>query len=159
RGIYDIAVLFDPTKGDAVATGWKPTAPQAVWNGKVVYSFGPSAGQPRQQFHSEQPWADDSALSRGFLVAVNSMTDSKYNSNRVLAAETVMMMKEKIIDSYGEVRYVIGNGCSGGSIGQLTVASIFPGLLDGIQPTCTYPDAETTGIEVGDCALLVNFFD
>jgi hypothetical protein len=68
------------------------------------------------------------------------------------------MMKEKIIDSYGEVRYVMGNGCSGGSINQLTTASIFPGLLDGIQPTCTYPDSETTAIEVSDCALLVNFY-
>ena len=157
-GIYDIAVLFDPTKAD-VKTGWKPVAPQAGWNGKVVYSFGASAGQPRLQFHSEQSWADDSALSRGFLVAVNSMTDSLYNSNHITATETVMMMKEKIIDSFGEVRYVLGNGCSGGSIGQLTAASIFPGLLDGIQPTCTYPDAETTGIEVADCALLVNFFN
>jgi hypothetical protein len=158
RGIYDIAVLFDPTKAD-VKTGWNPVAPQAGWNGKVVYSFGASAGQPRLQFHSEQSWADDSALSRGFLVAVNSLTDSLYNSNHITATETVMMMKEKIIDSFGEVRYVLGNGCSGGSIGQLTVASIFPGLLDGIQPTCTYPDAETTGLEVADCTLLVNFYN
>jgi hypothetical protein len=74
-------------------------------------------------------------------------------------SETVMMMKEKIIDSYGEIRYTIGNGCSGGSINQLTTASIFPGLLDGIQPTCTYPDSETTGIEVADCTLLVNFYN
>src|SRR5262245_25757971 len=70
-----------------------------------------------------------------------------------------MMMKEKIIDGYGEVRYVIGNGCSGGSINQLTTASIYPGLLDGIQPTCTYPDSETTGIEVSDCSLLVRFYN
>lgn len=158
RGIYDIAVLFDPTRDDVTA-GWRPYAPQAGWNGKVVYSFGASSGQPRRQFHSEQRWADDSALSRGFLVAINSMTDSLFNSNRVVTAETTMMMKEKIIDTYGEVRYVIGNGCSGGSINQLTVASIYPGLLDGIQPTCTYSDAETTGIEVADCALLVNFYN
>lgn len=157
RGIYDIAVLFDPTKAD-VKTGWKPVAPQAGWNGKVLYAFGASSGQPRQQFHSEVAWADDNALSRGFLVAVNSMTDSLFNDNRVLMTETVMMMKEKIIDSYGEVRYVMGNGCSGGSINQLTTASIFPGLLDGIQPSCTYPDSETTGLEVSDCALLVNFY-
>ncbi|HSR97967.1 MAG TPA: DUF6351 family protein, partial [Kofleriaceae bacterium] len=48
RGIYDIAVLFDP-KADPVATGWKPFAPQKGWNGKVVYSFGANSGQPRQQ--------------------------------------------------------------------------------------------------------------
>ena len=163
RGIYDIAVLFDPTKDD-VKAGWKPYAPQAGWNGKVLYAFGASSGQPRQQFHSEVSWADATittnaaALGKGYLVAVNSMTDSLYNSNRVLMSETVLMMKEKIIDTYGEVRFVMGNGCSGGSINQLTTASIYPGLLDGIQPTCTYPDSETTGLEVIDCTLLVNFY-
>jgi len=158
RGIYEIAVLFDP-KADDPKTGWKPFARQPGWNGKVVYSFGASSGQPRRQFRSEQSWADDVALSGGFLVAINSMTDSLYNANRVSMSETVMMMKEKITKSYGEITYTIGNGCSGGSINQLTTASIFPGLLDGIQPTCTYPDSETTGIEVADCALLVDFYN
>jgi len=158
RGIYDIAVLFDPSKDDP-QVGWKATAPQAAWNHKVVYSFGASTGQPRRQFRSEQSWDDDSALSRGFLVADNSMTDSLYNSNRVLMSETVMMMKEKIGDSYGEIKYMISNGCSGGSLNQLTAASIYPGLIDGVQPTCTYPDSESTATEVADCALLVYFYD
>ena len=153
RGIYDIAVLFDPAKD------WKPYAPQAGWNGKLVYTFGASTGQPRRQYRSEQSWVDDNALSRGFMVALNSMTDSLYNSNRVAMTETLMMMKEHIIDTYGEVRYTMGNGCSGGSINQNTAASFFPGLTDGIQPTCTYPDSETTGIEVGDCQLLVTYYN
>jgi hypothetical protein len=152
RGIYDIVVLFDPTKP------WTALAPQTQWNGKVVYSFGASTGQPRLQFRTEQNWADDSALSRGFMVVDNSLTDSLYNSNRVLVAETVMMMKEHIVDSYGEIKYTMGNGCSGGSIQQNTVASIFPGLLDGIQPSCDYPDSITTGVEVIDCVLLVNLY-
>ena len=53
RGIYDIAVLFDPAKP------WTALAPQAQWNGKVVYTFGASTGQPRLQFRTEQNWADD----------------------------------------------------------------------------------------------------
>ncbi|MBC7514748.1 MAG: hypothetical protein H7234_09990 [Herminiimonas sp.] len=153
RGIYDIAVLFDPAKD------WKPYAPQAGWNGKVVYTFGASTGQPRKQYRSEQSWVDDSALSRGFMVALNSLTDSLYNSNRVMMSETVMMMKEHIIDAYGPIRYTIGNGCSGGSINQLTNATIAPGLVDGIQPSCTYPDSQTTGLEVSDCQLLVNVYN
>ena len=36
--------------------------------------------------------------------------------------------------------------------------SIFPGLLDGIQPSCNYPDSITTGMEVLDCVLLVNAY-
>src|SRR4051812_2530967 len=152
RGIYDIAVLFDPAKP------WTALAPQAQWNGKVVYTFGASTGQPRLQFRTEQNWADDQALSRGFMVVDNSLTDSLYNSNRTLVAETTMMMKEHIVDAYGEVRFVMGNGCSGGSIQQNTVASIYPGLLDGIQPSCDFPDSITTGMEVLDCVLLVNFY-
>src|SRR5467141_2241474 len=152
RGIYDIAVLFDP------ASPWSALSPQAQWNGKVVYTFGASTGQPRLQFRSEQNWADDAALSRGFMVADNSLTDSLYNSNRVLNAETLMMMKEHIVDTYGEIRYTVGNGCSGGSIQQNTAASIFPGLLDGIQPGCDFSDSITTGLEVTDCVLLVNFY-
>jgi hypothetical protein len=154
RGIYDIAVLFDPTS----VTPWTALSPQPQWNGKVIYSFGASTGQPRLQFRSEQNWADDTALSRGFMVVDNSLTDSLYNSNRVLNAETLMMMKEHIVDAYGEIRYTLGNGCSGGSIQQNTAASIFPGLLDGIQPSCDFPDSITTGLEVTDCVLLVNFY-
>ena len=152
RGIYDIAVLFDPSKP------WSALSPQAQWNGKVVYTFGASTGQPRLQFRTEQNWADDAALSRGFMVVDNSLTDSLYNSNRVLNAETLMMMKEHIADTYGEITYTLGNGCSGGSIQQNTAASIYPGLLDGIQPSCDFPDSITTGLEVADCVLLVNFY-
>src|SRR5712671_1000901 len=161
RGIYDIAVLFDPTK-----PAWTPTAPQPQWNSKLLYTFGASTGQPRLQFRSEQNWViagitgtnDDSALRLGFMVADNSLTDSLFNSNRVLNAETLMMMKEHIVDTYGELKYTLGNGCSGGSIQQNTAASIFPGLLDGIQPGCDFSDSITTGLEVTDCVLLVNFY-
>lgn len=152
RGIYDIAVLFDPTKP------WTALAPQPQWNGKVIYSFGASTGQPRLQNRSSQNWADNSALSRGFMVVDNSLNDSSRSSNRVLNAETLMMMKEHIVDTYGEIKYTLGNGCSGGSIGQNTAASIYPGLLDGMQPSCDYPDSVTTGLEVIDCVLLVNAY-
>jgi hypothetical protein len=152
RGIYDIAVLFDTTKS------WTATAPQVQWNGKVLYSFGASTGQPRLQFRSEQNWADNDALSRGFIVVDNSLTDSLYNSNRILTSETAMMMKEYIIDNYGEIKYVMGNGGSGGAIGQNTTASTLPGLLDGIQPSFNFPDSITCATEVSDCVLLANAY-
>lgn len=153
RGIYDIAVLFDP------ARPWTGVAPQPQWNGKLYYQFGASTGQPRRQIRPAGTWTDDRALSRGFMVAANSMTDSLQNSNRVLMAETVMMMKEHIADTYGPIRFTIGNGCSGGSINSNMNASIAPGQLDGITISCTYPDSETTGIEVGDCVVLVEAYE
>ena len=148
RGIYDIAVLFDPAAN----------APRA-WNGKVYYSFGASTGQPRRQVRPATAWTSvEEQLKRGWLVVQNSMTDSARNSNRVMMSETVMMMKEHIADTYGSIRYTLGTGCSGGSINSNMNASINPGLLDGVITSCTYPDSETTSMEVGDCTLLVDAY-
>lgn len=153
RGIYDIVVLYDPGKD------WAPTAPQAQWNRKIYYSFGSSTGQPRRQSRTTVNWATLGAqLGMGYLVVQNSMTDSSRNSNRVLMSETTMMMKEHIIDTYGTVKYTLGTGCSGGSINSNMNLSIMPGILDGVITTCTYPDSETTSLEVGDCTLLVEAY-
>jgi hypothetical protein len=153
RGIYDVAVLFDPGKT------WSANAPQAGWNRKIYYSFGSSTGQPRRQARTTINWSGlEEQLKRGYLVAQNSMTDSSRNSNRVMMAETTMMMKEHIIDTYGQVKYTLGTGCSGGSINSNLNLSIMPGVLDGVITICTYPDSETTSMEVGDCTLLVEAY-
>ncbi len=154
RGIYDIAVLWNP------AQPWNAVAPQSQWNGKVFYSFGSSTGQPRRQSRpTATNWSNnEEQLKRGWLVVSNSMTDSVRNSNRVMMSETVMMMKEHISDTYGLVRYTLGTGCSGGSINANMNLSIFPGLLDGIVTSCTYPDSETTTLEVSDCVLLAEAY-
>lgn len=153
RGIYDIAVLTHP------AQPWTAVAPQSTWNGKVWYAFGSSTGQPRRQIRPQGSWTSAEAqLQRGYIYATNSMSDSARNSNRVLMSETTMMMKELIGDTYGPIKFTIGAGCSGGSINSNMNASINPGILDGVVTTCTYPDSETTGLEVGDCVLLVEAY-
>ena len=151
RAIYDFAVLFDPQPPEGLQ-------PLAGWNHKVLWSFGGGSGTPYKQFAPNSPWQIDYALARGYLVAVSAHTDQALNSNHVVAAETVMMGKERITERYGEILWTIGSGCSGGSIMQLQLASLYPGLLDGIQPACTYPDSYSTGMEVGDCVLLGNYF-
>jgi len=152
RGIYDIAVLFDPAKP------WTANDPQPQWAGKLVYQFGASTGQPRRQRRQANAWTNEVALRRGYMVVGNSMTDSSRNSNRVSMTETTMMMKELIAEQYGTIKFTLGTGCSGGSINSNQNASIAPGQLDGVLIYCTYPDAETTGIEVGDCLLLVEAY-
>jgi hypothetical protein len=153
RGVYDIAVLTNPD------LPWTAVAPQSNWNGKVWYSFGSSTGQPRRQIRPQAAWTSaEEQLKRGYMFATNSMSDSARNSNRVLMSETTMMMKEHIGDSYGPIKFTIGTGCSGGSINSNMNASINPGILDGVVTSCTYPDSETTGLEVGDCVLLVEAY-
>jgi hypothetical protein len=151
RGIYRIAVLFDPTKG------WEPWAAQAGWNHKLFYPYGASCGTIHSQ-SSAQNVQNDVALSRGFMVATSSMNVLGNNCNDVTSAESVLMLKERIVDRYGEIRYTMANGCSGGSIGQQMTNNAYPGLVQGIQPNCTYEDNTTTGNEVQDCHLLFHYF-
>ncbi len=151
RGIYRIAVLFDPTKR------WEPWAPQAGWNHKLFYPYGASCGTIHSQSDA-QDVQNDLALSRGFMVATSSMNVLGNNCNDVTSAESVLMLKERIVDRYGEIRYTMANGCSGGSIGQHMTNNAYPGLLQGIQPNCSYEDNTTTGNEVEDCHLLFDYF-
>jgi hypothetical protein len=151
RTIYTLVSLFDPRDAN---TPWEP--PRG-WNGKLVWQFGPSASASRFQSSPARSLFDQSGgqgLRRGFMVATASLTDGGTNDNNVLAAETVMMVKELITKRYGEIRYTIGDGCSGGSIKQNDIASAYPGLIDGIQPQCTYADALTPFIEIPDCGAL-----
>jgi uncharacterized tannase-like protein DUF6351 len=156
RTIYTLVSPFDPRDAN---TPWQP--PKG-WNGKLVWQFGASASHSRFQSSPARSLFDSSGgigLQRGYMVATSSLTDHGTNSNDVLGAETIMMVKELITERYGEIRYTIGDGCSGGSIKQLAIASAYPHLIDGLQPQCTYADALTPFIEIPDCAdLQANYY-
>jgi Tannase-like family of unknown function (DUF6351) len=151
RGIYDVAVLSDPSGS------WAPWAPQASWNHKLLWPFGASAAVHHSN-GSPSGVLIDMALSRGFIVADNSLNVHGQNSNDVVSAEAMMMLKEHIAETYGSIRYTIGQGCSGGSIEQYALAATYPGLIDGIQPNCSYQDGLTTLQEVNDCYLVTHYF-
>lgn len=151
RGIYSVAVLFDPSQP------FEPWAPQAGWNGKLFYPFGASCGTNYNQ-GSEQSVLDDRALSQGFAVATTSLNELGHHCDTVKSAESVMMLKEHIVEDFGEIRYTFGEGLSGGSIGQLQVANAYPGLLQGLIPGLTYPDVWTTAMDVADCYLLEQYY-
>lgn len=151
RGIYQVAVLFDP------ARGWTPWAPQPGWNRKVVWPFG-GGSAPHHVTDLPVNVLDDTTLARGYLLASSGLNVHGSNANENVSAEAVAMLKEHVIETYGEIRYTIGAGCSGGSIQQYVLAEEYPGLLDGILPNCSYPDLWTTSTEVTDCGLLVRYF-
>jgi hypothetical protein len=139
RGVYDIAAL---------ATGW---------NHKLVVPFGGGAA-PHHSQDLPLPILDDSVLSRGFMIATSGLDIQGQNANGTVSAESVLMLKEHIIERYGQIRYTIGAGCSGGAIQQQLIAATYPGLLNGIQPNCSFTDVWTTGTEVVDCHLLLHYF-
>jgi hypothetical protein len=150
RAIYQLVTFFDPRVPSA------PWQPQKGWNGKLLWRFGASASVSRFQSPPATSVFLDRALRRGFMVASSSLTDHGTNSNDTLGAETMSMVKEHIAETYGPIRYTIGDGCSGGSIMQHSISGAYPGLLQGIQPNCSFQDTQTTFIEIADCGVLQN---
>jgi hypothetical protein len=150
RAMYQLVTFYDPTKAIA------PWAPQLGWNGKLLWKMGASASVSRFQTAPGTGVFDDKALRRGFMVASSSFTDHGTNSNDTFGAEVMLMIKEHIAENFGPIRYTIGDGCSGGSIMQHSISGAYPGLLNAIQPNCSYPDTFSTGIEIFDCGILQN---
>ena len=150
RAIYQLVTFYDPTRTQV------PWAPQRGWNGKLLWRMGASASVSRFQTAPGTSVFNDNALRRGFMVASSSFTDHGTNSNDTFGAEMMVMVKEHIAENYGPIRYTIGDGCSGGSIMQHSISGAYPGLLNAIQPNCSYPDTMTTFIEIADCGVLQN---
>jgi hypothetical protein len=149
RGIHELAVLF------AADQPWQPWQPQSQWAGKVLIKYG---GGTSQRYVQGMPGSvlDEQALAMGYLVASSSMLVNGQHSNFVTAAETTMMLKEHIIESYGEIQFTIGEGGSGGALLQHLVADAYPGLLDGLRPTQDWQDSVSGAYrEFADSGLLM----
>ena len=156
RAIYQTAILHDPA-GPAPS----PLSPPAAWNGRLVYTYGGGCEAGFFQGTSTGRVLRDNLLSKGYAVASSTLNvNSQGGCNDVLSAETTMMVKEHFIETYGEPRYTIGNGGSGGAMQQLLIAGAYPGLLDGIMPTLTFSDAVTYFMDTQECSLpLRNFLN
>ncbi len=147
RGLYAIAYLHDPALG-----GPDPAAPQAGWNGKLYYPFGASCNTNHTQ--GTMPGVmTQSRLQQGWAIATGSLNVLGHHCNPVLSAETTMMVKERVIEQLGPIRYTMATGGSGGAIGQLQVSNAYPGLVNGLMPGSMFPDVWSTAIEVADCVL------
>ncbi|EPX62736.1 hypothetical protein D187_008924 [Cystobacter fuscus DSM 2262] len=157
RGIYSFAFISDPKQQ---AT---PAQPPVGWNGALFYIFqGGALPQHRQGPVIASPQADVLAipqLAKGYATAASSLTIFGQNTNSVVSAETLMMVKEKVAESIGEIQFTLSMGGSGGSIQQNLIVNAYPGLIDGINPSATYADVWSTNTEVQDCSLLVRYFD
>lgn len=150
RSIYRIAILDEPGQS---AEEWRPGQ---GWNGKLAVSFGGGSGTQYNQGTNQATAAlNDLYLSRGFAFMVATELVNQLHSNAVLQGETLMMLKEYFIERYGVPKWTVGNGGSGGAIQQLVITQMYPGLLDGLQPTLSYPDSS---LHTADCGLLQNFW-
>lgn len=161
RGIYEFAILTTP--GATAVPGDRPIG----WNGKLFYLFFGGMQPQYRQGVTQPPYLpevfytvmDDRLLSKGYAVAKGSLNVFANNTNSVVSAETVTMVKERIIKEFGEIRFTLSSGDSGGSMQQHMIANAYPGILDGIIPGASFADSWTLNAEVQDCSLLQRYFD
>ncbi|MDP1932874.1 MAG: DUF6351 family protein [Gammaproteobacteria bacterium] len=149
RAIYQIAMLHDPATPAPTAH-----APSVAWNDRVVYTFGGGCQPGFFQATSTGGVLRDSMLAEGYAVVSSTLNvNNTGGCNDVISAETAMMVKEHFIENYGEPVYTIGNGGSGGAMQQLLIAGAYPGILDGIIPSMTFPDAVSYMTDSEECAM------
>ncbi|MBV9039596.1 MAG: hypothetical protein JOZ68_01220 [Acidimicrobiia bacterium] len=162
RDRYRIETLYQPGQP------WSPWDPQPQWDHKLLLTHGSSCHTSYGP--TDPPWGNGAltgtpgmedistvALGRGFTVASTALDNSDADCSPVLQAESIMMAKEHITESYGELRYTVGEGCSGGSLAEQWMANAYPGLYQGLIATCTFPDADSTAQQILDYALLANY--
>jgi hypothetical protein len=155
RDQYQIAVLFQPGKS------WKAVAPQRQFNRKLLITHGFACGVD-YQVGTAPPvlgGAADTALARGFATMSHALDHTGHNCNLVTEAESLVMAKEHLVERYGTLRYTIGTGCSGGSLAQQWIANAYPGVYQGILPTCSFPDAWSTATQFLDYHLTLHYLD
>jgi hypothetical protein len=172
RDQYKIAVLFQPDQP------WSATEPQPQFNHKLLITHGVACGVDYQTGGApsvtsynpadltgsgmipSQLVADsvEYALGTGYAVMSTALDYSGHNCNVALQAESLMMAKERLIEQYGTLRYTIGTGCSGGSLAQQWIANAYPGIYQGILPTCSFADAWGTATQFLDYHLTLAYF-
>jgi hypothetical protein len=158
RSIYQIAMLHDPTQEPQP----NPFSPPKGWNKRLLYSFGGgcNGGWLKQgtSIGYDGGMVKEAIVAKGYAEASATLNVFGNNCNSVIAAETMMMVKERFIKAYGQPDFTISWGASGGSEQQLPIADNYPGLLDGIIPGRTFPDLLTNIQSLADSQLLYHYF-
>ena len=155
RHIYVIALLRGPND--------TPESPDlSFWNRKLLYQLRGGVGIGRRQGRINPnyiPSRNVAQLQQGYAVVHSSANQTSTSYDILLAEDTMARVKRQFIARYGEPKYTIGLGKSGGAIQQYLIGQNRPGLLDAGIAMYSYPDTATQITRVMDCELLEYYFD
>jgi hypothetical protein len=154
RAIYQTAILHNPNDPAPSAL-----TPPAGWNKRLIYPLGGGciAGWYTQGSGLVNP-VNHSYLSQGYGVASASLNTFGNNCNDLLSSETILMVKERFIESYGVPLFTIGTGGSGGAYQSNQTGDNYPGAFDGIVTTSSFPDVTSGMIPMHSSRLLELYF-
>jgi hypothetical protein len=151
RDQYAVATLYQPNKP------WTPVHPQPQFNRKLVLTHGASC-DTTYGTGTAPSVADTKLLSHGYVLASHALDNAGHNCNLATQAESLIMTKEHVAKSYGDLKWTIGTGCSGGSLVQQQVANAYPGVYQAITPQCSFTDAWSSAMEYEDYYMLLQYW-
>lgn len=156
RGIYQNVVLHDPTVDPAPT----PLTPPKGWNQRLIamHGSGCPSGWYVQGAALGVSLLDAERLGQGYALFANTLNHPTNSCNAFLAGETTMMGKEHFIETFGVPQYTMSTGGSGGAYTSLQIADAFPGLIDGVLISATFPDALSIALSGLDAHLLTHYF-
>ena len=150
RANYRIAFLIDPANPD-VPSG-------TAWNDRLVYTFGGGCAAGYVQGGAgPNNYLRVADVLAGYATAGSSQNVFGTRCSDSVSAETVSMVKESFIERFGQMDFTIGKGGSGGAMAQQMIGNNFPGLLDGLQVSNSFPDNAFPGNQLLDCRLINEF--
>jgi len=166
RGIYQSAILHDPTKDPA--PNWY--SPPKGWNRRLIgiegagcpggwYFQGTAGGSLVLPGVIDASLLSVARLGEGYALFGNTLQNASQSCNSVLSGEAAMMGKEHFIKGFGVPLYTVSVGCSGGSYGSSQLADALPGLFDGVLIACTFPDPLGIAFSGSDGHLLTHYFN
>ena len=164
RGIYQSAILHDPTRDPAPTPFESPPG----WNRRLIaiQGFGCPGGwyiQGGAQGNLNGRSGtfvllDVAKLREGYALFANTLQHPSNSCNAVLSSEAAMMSKERFIETYGVPDFTVSAGCSGGSYGSAQPADRVSGLFDGVLISCTFPDPLSIALSGSDGHLLTHYW-
>ncbi|WP_426573327.1 DUF6351 family protein [Aquihabitans sp. McL0605] len=150
RSVYEIATLSRaPGDHDLGGPGW---------NQKLLYRFGGVCGTTYGQGRPATSAIDPTYLRQGYAVATASFDNADVQCNDVLAAETAMMVKERVIEELGVPAFTIGEGAAGGAAQLHLLAQNYPGVVNGVVAVDPFADTFSVWPGATDCGLLLHYF-
>ena len=156
RGIYQNAILFDPTSDPDPS----PFSPPAGWNNRLIaiHGAGCPGGWYTQGTAEGVNVLQDRYLSQGYALFINTLQNPSNSCNPFVAGESAMMGKEHFIKTFGVPFFTLSTGGSGGAYTSLQVTDAFPGLIDGAFINATFPDAAEIAYAGLDGHLMTHYF-
>jgi Tannase-like family of unknown function (DUF6351) len=154
RDQYQITALYQP------GMRWTAWEPQPQFNHKLLMTGGSGCGFEFQSGSAPSTTAEtaETALRAGFAVMSTALDNAGHDCNIATQAESLIIAKEHLIDHYGTLRFTIGQGCSGGSLTMNEVANAYPGVYQGLLPSCTFDDAWSNANQLVDDHLTLEYF-